>query len=866
MATLSEQLKGVKVKPDGTLERDTSLQGAAADTGLLTTPASPGGAASIGASPDAAKMAGTPAALKSSTEIALAAPAAPAAGTQAQDQTAGLAKAERTQSITPKGQADPEQQARLEKQKQMQASFGDVGLKVNDLVEGAVQKAKAQATAAPATYALDMAGASKAAGVDVGAAGPALQALAADPTNQALMVAAQQALAAAGAPPSATTNPLSLLKAQTAQDVTAAAVANEVKLDPSTLASIGLTPDEMTQLGLTGDPASHTVAEVQAALAKLQTTADTGRAAREATTTGDAQTRRAASRDAAATQQGPEAAAERQTQEVLQKAQQGDTMEIGGQSYKLDDLLSDKGMTDLADRYLSSPEGSPMRAQVEQQMPTFAAFLKENGAALSKGQAAAGASAKGLQDVQAGNEQIKNTLKGKLQGVDLKELAALDPALKGLGEAYSKDATNLAEVPIVQMFTDPERYGVQGDPRDVLTKIKSFQALDPEATKTLLHLSPDEVKATGIFAAKDSEAAKAFQHFMDTAKERPALAKMDSKQMASYLFGADSMEDAWSAAVAKKEQGQGGDDFDRLSKHFDVDGDRQMDDPELITDRLRASATAGSLSDALKRGSVQTGKAQIGGAATPTGLAKLLGKAYKTGSLDPKAVEALPNDSSQVKPDELEKMAKGSSAYGPEVATKVASLRKDYGGKAVDKALFKPEGAPGREAWQYASAAIKGDDAVQPPDLPPKGEEGHKQATAYQQAHDELIKLAKDPNVDKTKVEGVASTLATKIALFNNQEALDGLSPSEKKSFMDKADEWFKKNKGLVSAYGSNPILGMTQLLARSLGKEEGGTAMTGRALSDKFEWTEKTFGKEHEKVNTKGNKAILKHAGKFLG
>lgn len=833
MALLSDILSrgGLTTGPGGALQKDDTLAGTADASGLPSTPVTPGAAASVGASPDAAKMAGTPAAVQAATTRAAAPAAAPDAGP-----TASLAQAERTGANQTQAQS-AEQAQKQQRQASLKQAFGDVGLKVDDLVESAVGAAKQKGGPQAGAYSFDTTALK-------GKLNPeqqtpevleALKQLAANPADPATLSQAQHRLDEVGYSATDATQLAGLLKKTDAGAAASAQVEHSMLITGDVRKQIGLGDEDLAAMGLTPAQADGmTVDQLRQHMAAVGAqTREVGSAADLAASgTLDAGTARALGRDVHAVQSGAGATAEAQTQSALAEAQSGETMEIGGQSYKVADVLSDKGFTDLADRYLAAPEGSDIRKQVDEMMPSFGQFVREHSAALQAKTEAAEAGARDLAGIQSKNKEVLGAATAAI-GPDAAQI------LKDAGYDLDKFATgkqDIGRVGVISAIVHPGPDQAAGPV--VAQRMIDLKKQDPAAYKTLQELSPQEIQATGILGKDETDASKAWKQFQAVVKERGRLPHMQPSEIAKEFFGADSLESAYAEAKAAAALTGDSSALSRLQDVFDPGKTGRIDSDAAVAQRIKSKAT-GSLSDTLRalgRGAAaSTTSDTLGGGAKTGGIVKMLSSAFAAdGQPDPSKIDAaIPDNSDQVKPSELHKILDESGRAGrlswpaqQALSAKIEKLQKDYTWKQTDAKVGPLKAAAGEDGEgirAFASTTAHGGDAGQAPI--PVTAEGHAMA---QQTISALRSMLGDPNVHKAALEKTIAGLEEADSKYSPTE-LPPQQPGESRAgWIARAAKQMREKPltGLGAAYKG--VLGG----AAEAAKQTGGLyAMAGKAV-----------------------------------
>lgn len=814
---------------------DTSLAGTAGQAGLPQTPMMPGTAASLGASPDASKMAGTPAAQaasvsraapKAPTSTTADTPAEPAEYKPAASTPKTLAEADKGAAANAERVQTEDQAKRQARSQQMQEAYGDIGLKVADLINLAIPKAVVPGT----VYSVnELPG-------NLASAKPALDAYAANPADPKALSAAQQAIFnATGVFP-----PADSVKDQYMTDVSGGqAVANrtpdQIALTPDILQQIGISPEDAKLLGLPDDTSKLTVADISAALARAQAQGASSMSdlAAVAQTEGGA-TGRAAARDVNKAAASEELSTEIATNQVLDAVQEGQSLNIGGIDYKIEDLLNDEKITDLVDQYLASPEGSPLRKQLDAQMPSLAKFAQDNQAALKQGRAAAESTAGTVGKNQTANQAVRDKLATSLGMDDKAVRAELEGLVPELADQFSTEAGNLDKVGLFSVLSDPAKYGFSSG-RAILDKAKQLKAADPEAFKAFAQMSPGEVQATGILSPDSEESAASWKDFIEAVNEQEQVRTLPPEDLQKYFFGTGDLKSVWNTSRAKMGAGDRA-DFDRLQPIMDANSDGKLDNEADINDRLKATAAQASPTDLVKQlgagTKVTAGKKKVGGGASEaTGLAKTVsGFLDNDGRVDASEVASLDPNTSALELEQLyatvdkgdvparkalrEKILKSKDvavdrifdSMGFEGPLKDAVYRATYGLGAPEQAATEKVYRNGQ--WE----AAKTEDAVQL-----RTEKERLQAT---QALDALKKTLESPRIAETaNVANLNRTKAYLERLLAGPAARDNSKANSKGFTGDLKNAVGGLGKQAVKEFVTKPTETTTKLGKKLLGR-----------------------------------------------
>jgi len=541
----------------------TTLSGTAGAAGLAANPTTAAAAQSLGASPDAAKMAGTPNAFLGSVGLGGGAPVTAAqtgvAGGGGAAGPASLAQGTATGAFTANNNAGANSAAATQKQTQLANEFGSVGLRVDSLVAAAVSQAAAPNTAAP-TYALPTTpNPLLAAGTATQqtAAQAALTALAANPTSASLYQAAQVAVGAItgetdpnifGDP---TTGTGGYLTATTAAQAAAAGLQTQMYLTPANMAATGVTAQDLTDLGINpANAGTTTIAQLRQAISAAQ--AQTGQTTQEANVVaaglaGVGQTR-ALGREVTAAQSTGEYTSEAAAQASFAKAQQGETITIAGQTYAIQDLLNSNNFQQLATAYLQAAPGSALQTQLNQMMPSLANYITENQAAVTAATAAAQGTEATFTAAETANQATINTLASST-GLTATQLQSLFPDVAGLGGQYTSAKIDPSSSGALTTLMDASAFNPANNPNgtaspaQLAATLQGIQTSNPAAFSTLSGLSETQLLATGIAGRTDAETAT-WTGIQAAATQASTLANATPAQISQALFGTPNPQTA----------------------------------------------------------------------------------------------------------------------------------------------------------------------------------------------------------------------------------------------------------------------------------------------------------------------------------
>lgn len=566
--------------------------------GMPAAPVTPMGTASMaGATPQQVAMAGTPA----QTGASGAGVPSPTASGKGQTD---LARADRAAELG-KAQMDQAEAQRQQRRQEMRTAYGDVGLGVDNMIQAALNQSKNQS----------FGGLQTGYSVAEDKLGQLPQWAALDDFNKTNIIQAAQSLAENINDPQAMANVQSMLdqagikgltpqqikdqvlNQKTTEKATAEQVADSVKLDTATLESFGVSADDLAMIGLTpeqveGMSLKDFQAKLNDAVKSEFARADSIRAQlSDPNLPADVRKQLQDELRQLGASGGYQSTAELKQVEQEQIADEGDTIDIGGQAMTVDQLLGDEGMTGVISGALASEE--QMKA-LKKQFPQLAEFIEKNKGTLEKAAAQLSGTAETVFEIQENNKQIRQAIESS--GVSATDAAAI------LGDIYSQDQFSVSRMDpsqsgIMQMLVDPKAYGLDqvdpatGKPRLAQTVANIKQGIQevPGLKNDLARLSPNELKTTGIM-----ENSQKWKDFTVSHKQNQAIESGDLDAIAKQVFGSSNLQQALDNAILAG--GVSGRPAGQITTFLDRDGDGKLDDPATIQSRLKEMVGKGSTS------------------------------------------------------------------------------------------------------------------------------------------------------------------------------------------------------------------------------------------------------------------------------
>lgn len=501
------------VRKNGQLQEvsEEELQNLSKAADLPAPPTSPSGAAGLGASEDAAKMAGTKAQKTAALDVA-AKPQETLAGAERQ--------------AAPRTEATTEEQAASKKQQQL-ATMGSLGSRVDQLIDVMF---KPQDDAVVQIRAASLEELPE----DVrGNLGPMLSNLAAttDPGEQ-LQILEQIRAMARNRGVDLELSPESVSKYFEEAGIAggagiAAAVDDQItvaQLDPAAL-GFESSAEMAGLLGVSpGELEAMTLAQLQERVAQVQQE-DFQRVDRLQRELADPNTsparREQLQRELAGLSQVGVTGVESQMESLTQSIEQADLIEFGGQEMKVEELLDNEKISDMVAQYLENPDSEFAKGLAKEE-PGFVEWIGKHEQALEKAVEQLESAAGKLQAKEDFATQLKE-LGGITLGTDV--IDAMFPK----GEFSPEDVKTLQDSDFYKMMLDPN---VSKTKRESVARfLEKGAEIDPEIIK-------DFVKLPRKFL--DKRVGRYLDTYIDYRKQLDQFDTLDPKNadaMLDFVFG-----------------------------------------------------------------------------------------------------------------------------------------------------------------------------------------------------------------------------------------------------------------------------------------------------------------------------------------
>lgn len=593
--------------------------------------ANPLGAASAGVNPDAAKMAGTPNQTSAPVVLPQQAPAAPAQPTPVGASLRDVMRHEQAAGAT------DEQAKKQAEAQRMQRAFGDLGTRVQSLIESHLPgAAPAGGGASPQTpvAATDQPALTAEAAQLTPEQRAAVEAVVSSGGAPAQLAAAKQALGGA--------DPMQYVSHDVAGAVAGqlgAATTDKLLLTPDVVQQLGYQPADLAaQLGIPeAQLGGMNIEQLQSAVQdKIQKEfSEVDRARAQALDPALGPNERAQAR-AQLKQLGASGVfASEQDMDALSSAvESAEEVEFNGATMKVSELLDDEFLSGLAKEYVDAPADSDIRKQLREKEPALAGWLDKHESALREAGVQLEGAATKFGEVQASNQQAVDGL----VSAGIPAEAATDLMKKlipGWNPGYMTEAVDMSKFPGLDVQAVAS---AGGDPAVYAQNLTALASVSPDAAAHLARLSPAELKKLGA-ADRDSPQ---WRDYMTYTKEWSTLEKIDPSDSAAvtqYLFGAaatpEKVESVWERELAKEQLGESSTWLRQMRGILDSDGDKKIDAPAQVVGNLREALGAGAGLDPTKSASgMQTLGLGRSGPERRDSLASSLASAMSDGKID----------------------------------------------------------------------------------------------------------------------------------------------------------------------------------------------------------------------------------------
>lgn len=517
MATLQQTLRGLPSAdtqtmrgPGGVLQQKKTLQQATQQAGLQAAPLTPMAAQTLGASPDAAKMAGTPQQVKSALEQA-------AAPQQPLDLQTALRQKQYQRAAT------PEEMERLTKSASMQ-TLGGLGDRVTNMV-------KAEKKKVDTVEKIDVPIVAEYLGKSTEPIKETLKKLRDKPDDMTLQKAVADYFGKV-----LSTDEINSLFVPQAEAITGAAAAaigpTEAEAPAFTLADMAQDPEfgytipqlaqllEVPETALAG----YTVEDLQARINQIQAQEFEQAKQLEATAvsplTGAAE-RQLAQEAARELSSIGITATEADIQNLTNDIASANMVTFGNEQMTYEQALSDENISNFIKAYLEAPAGSQTRKDMETAEPTLTAFANKHATVLTQAAANLGAGVTQFGTLQSENKALISNLLGNVD---------IDPTVL---EDLVPGSTKFSDVKLEAKSSPILNYLETKEPdqrKKFTTELNTIKADNPNIGKEVAKLTPEQLSNLNI-----ENNGKRWKLYKNTLDDYKTVSRLESDDTAELL-------------------------------------------------------------------------------------------------------------------------------------------------------------------------------------------------------------------------------------------------------------------------------------------------------------------------------------------
>jgi hypothetical protein len=630
--TLAEQIKKYKNGP-GQFETSTEeVQNLAAMKGLPNAPTNAISTNQIGGTPQQAAMAGTPAQTAKAIE-------------QATTPGKSLQTAQRTDQVVAQGPADVTKQRAADLER-----LGSLGTRVNDLIRsGSVFGAQGGETAIQLKPDLDVASLNlKKEGFDETTFKAKLAEYGKAPSEQGLVDL--NGMLGRDATNMLTESQVKDMFVGDVGGALAAATPDKIMMDDKAL-GVGTDPNNptLTSFGITKDSLASLIRVSPDDLAKMSLEDLQNKVKQEQATdfsnVGNLQAKLAdpgvgdAEKDQiraqlASLSAGGVTGMEAKAAQTVGQVQNASQVSIGGETFNVAELLSQKGVSELVDRYLSTDElNKDFREQLKKENKPLTDWIDANKGRIEEQIKAVGGSVEKLSEVQAANTAVAST-KGGVLSPDVLKLV-----VPGYGDLTATQI-DPSTIPFLKIINDPNNPAPEKltNALNDLAKAPGMGG-NPEVLKELSALSEDDFKKLGM----DNPNSNTWPDFLKAKQNQATLDRIppdNLDQLLDFAFGVDTTPEIASGQFQKANDyaaltGKVDPALQGMRSLLDVnrDGKLDVDNPASIKAALQNYVASGATSVADLLAGKRSNNAA--GSVNPLKLDEIVAKAGMDDKLNP---------------------------------------------------------------------------------------------------------------------------------------------------------------------------------------------------------------------------------------
>lgn len=206
-----------------------------------------------------------------------------------------------------------------------------------------------------------------------------------------------------------------------------------------------------------------------------------------------------------------------------------DTINFAGEDLNVKDVLSDEYLSGLAAHYVDSDETDPFRAELKASEPELAKWLDDNQEVLKQATQSLDDGVKAFSDLQFQNQKLKSF-------PDLPDLS--DDVMKSILPDYGSlraDAYNIDDVPALKYMQDVSV--PQASRANVRSAFDVFNTSTPQLTGQLAKLSPQQLDQLGATGGPGNTKWQAVTSYLKDVSNINSVNQDQPDTIASYIMG-----------------------------------------------------------------------------------------------------------------------------------------------------------------------------------------------------------------------------------------------------------------------------------------------------------------------------------------
>lgn len=207
-----------------------------------------------------------------------------------------------------------------------------------------------------------------------------------------------------------------------------------------------------------------------------------------------------------------------------------DTVNFAGSDMKVQDVLSDEYLSGLAAHYVDSDPNDPFREELKASEPELAKWLDDNQEVLKQATADLDADVKTFSDLQFQNQKLKSS-------PDLPDMddGLMKAILPDWGELRA-DVYNIDEVPALKLMQDSSIPQVQR--ANVRNSFDQFNQAAPQLVGQLARLSPQQLDQLGAMSGSGNTKWQAVTSYLKDVSNVNGVTAEQPDTIGSFFLGA----------------------------------------------------------------------------------------------------------------------------------------------------------------------------------------------------------------------------------------------------------------------------------------------------------------------------------------